>query len=113
MFLTISSLFKKSMVFKLRMTNSIIILFSYIAVVAVVSIVYHSIMETREKQVMEVYLKNTLSSVDNKIKDFSRVSLVAFSDDITLDILQNIDAYTFIQKLLRIPVYLNTNYGNI
>ena len=112
MFLTIRSLFRKSMVFKLRMTNSIIILTAYIAVAVIVSFVYHSIMVMREKQVMEVYLKNTLNSVDNKIKDFSRVSLVAFSDDITLDILQNIDNYTLNQRLSSLE-YLRSLYTKL
>ncbi|MDR1950560.1 MAG: hypothetical protein LBQ38_14315, partial [Spirochaetaceae bacterium] len=83
------------MIFKLILTNSSIILLAFAIMGVIVSIVYHSIIVLREKQTMEVYLHNTLDSVDNKIKDMSRVSLIAFSDEITLDILQNIDSYSY------------------
>jgi sensor histidine kinase YesM len=87
------------MIFKLIVTNSGIIFLAFTIMGIIVSMVYHSIVVSREKQTMEVYLRNTLESVDNKIKDMSRVSLIAFSDDITLDILQHIDSYGYAQRL--------------
>jgi hypothetical protein len=87
------------MIFKLVVTNGGIILLAFTIMGVIVSMVYHSIVVSREKQTMEVYLRNTLESVDNKIKDLSRVSLIAFSDDVTLDILQHIDSYTYAQRL--------------
>ncbi|MDR1375160.1 MAG: sensor histidine kinase [Treponema sp.] len=108
----IKSLYRKSVVFKLRTTNSAIILLFFIIVAVLVSMVYHSIIVMREKQTMEVYLKNTLNSVDNKIMDMSRVSLVAFSDDIALDILQHGDSYTLIQKV-RSQEYLKSLYTKL
>ena len=46
---------------------------------------------------MNVYISNTLNSVDNKLKDMGRVSLIAFSDQTVQKILTGSD-YTFSEE---------------
>ena len=47
---------------------------------------------------MKVYISNTLSSIDNTLKDMGRVSLIAFSDQMVQDILKGTD-YSFDEKM--------------
>ena len=52
----------------------------------------------RDAQMMKVYISNTLSSIDNTLKDMGRVSLIAFSDQMVQDILKGTD-YSFDEKM--------------
>jgi sensor histidine kinase YesM len=47
----------------------------------------------KEQQSMRSYLTNTLFSIDERIKDLGRTSVVAVSDDRVQDILKNLDTY--------------------
>jgi sensor histidine kinase YesM len=51
-----------------------------------------------EKRIMEIYIHSALAMADNKLKDMARVSLAAFSDQTTQDILRNIDHYSESRK---------------
>lgn len=51
----------------------------------------------RDAQMMKVYISNTLSSIDNTLKDMGRVSLIAFSDQMVQDILKGTD-YSLMRK---------------
>ena len=42
----------------------------------------------RDAQMMDVYISNTMNSVDNMLKDMGRVSLIAFSDQTVQSILK-------------------------
>lgn len=52
----------------------------------------------RDAQMMKIYISNTLSSVDNTLKDMGRVSLIAFSDQTVQDILKG-NNYSLEEKI--------------
>ena len=77
-----------SIVTRISATNIVIFLaFSVITILGTMelNIRYHI---NRDAQMMEVYISNTLNSVDNKLRDMGRVSLIAFSDQHVQEILQ-------------------------
>lgn len=80
---------KDSIVTRISVANIIVFLLSCAMIVVcimTVNIWYHY---QKDVQMMHVYISNTLSSIDNVLKDIGRVSLVCFSDDETLEILAN------------------------
>ncbi|WP_321025454.1 hypothetical protein, partial [Eisenbergiella tayi] len=74
---------RKSLSTKITVMNAGIILLIFISLIlTTVSINYQLTLEN-EKQKMNVYISNTLSSIDNKLKDMGRVSLMTYSDERT------------------------------
>ena len=88
---------KPSIVKRISITNiGIFIIACILGIVATLklNVEYHI---DRDAQMMKVYISNTLSSVDNTLKDMGRVSLIAFSDQTVQDILKGTD-YSFDEK---------------
>ena len=73
-----------------------ILSFLGVSLLSVLGIMYLNVQYhiSRDAQMMNVYISNTLNSVDNKLKDMGRVSLIAFSDQTVQKILTGSD-YTF------------------
>lgn len=65
----------------------------------------------RDAQMMQVYVSNTLCSVDNTLKDMGRVSLIAFSDQKVQEILKEKD-YSFTEKMSN-EEYLTNLYSSM
>ena len=87
-----------SIVKRISITNiGIFIIACILSIVATLklNVEYHI---DRDAQMMKVYISNTLSSIDNTLKDMGRVSLIAFSDQTVQDILKGTD-YSFDEKM--------------
>ena len=87
-----------SIVKRISITNiGIFIIACILSIVATLklNVEYHI---DRDAQMMKVYISNTLSSIDNTLKDMGRVSLIAFSDQTVKDILKGTD-YSFDEKM--------------
>ncbi len=103
---------RKSMSMKIIWMNAGIISLVFISLIlAVVAINYQYAMEN-EKQKMNIYISNTLSSVDNKLKDMGRVSMITFSDRRTQEILKEYDTYEYSQRLDSVE-YLKRQYTSL
>lgn len=103
---------RKSLSAKIIWTNAGIVLLVFVSLIfAAVGINYQYTMEN-EKQKMNIYISNTLSSVDNKLKDMGRVSLMTFSDERTQKILQEYDSYEYVEQLNSVE-YLRKQYTSL
>lgn len=80
---------KKSIASKLVYFNSAIILLVFVGAFPFIGYINFSLSIKKENQMMNAYLINAINSVDNKLKDMARVSLVAYSDDRTQEIIKN------------------------
>ena len=103
---------RKSLSAKIIWTNAGIILLVFVSLIfAAVGINYQYTMKN-EKQKMNIYISNTLSSVDNKLKDMGRVSLMTFSDRKTQEILREYDTYEYEKQLASVE-YLKKQYTSL
>ncbi|MCM1135743.1 MAG: histidine kinase [Clostridium sp.] len=103
---------RKSLSTRIIWTNAGIILLVFVSLIfAAVGINYQYIMGN-EKEKMNVYISNTLSSVDNKLKDMGRVSMITFSDERTQEILREYDSYEYSQQLDSVE-YLKKRYTSL
>lgn len=80
-----------SLVRKISVTN--IAIFFAVSVLSILGTLYLNIRYhiNRDGQMMDVYISNTLNSIDDKLKDMGRVSLIAFSDKRVQEILRGSD----------------------
>ena len=92
------------------MNAGIILLIFISLILTTVSINYQLTLEN-EKQKMNVYISNTLSSIDNKLKDMGRVSLMTYSDERTQEILKN-DSFAYAEQLDNVE-YLRKLYTSL
>lgn len=103
---------RKSLSAKIIWTNAGIILLVFVSLIfAAVGINYQHTMKN-EKQKMNIYISNTLSSVDNKLKDMGRVSLMTFSDKRTQEILREYKTYEYEKQLASVE-YLKSQYTSL
>ena len=103
---------RKSLSTKITVMNAGIILLIFISLIlTTVSINYQLTLEN-EKQKMNVYISNTLSSIDNKLKDMGRVSLMTYSDERTQEILKNYDSFAYAEQLDNVE-YLRKLYTSL
>lgn len=65
----------------------------------------------RDAQMMDVYISNTMNSVDNMLKDMGRVSLIAFSDQTVQEILKG-SGYSYAEER-RNEEYLKNLYNSL
>ena len=65
----------------------------------------------RDAQMMDVYISNTMNSVDNMLKDMGRVSLIAFSDQTVQSILKG-SGYSYAEER-RNEEYLKNLYNSL
>ncbi len=103
---------RNSLSAKVSLINAFIILMGFIIMIFVTAKINYNLSVNKEKQMMDVYLSNSLNSVDNKLKDMGRVSLMCFSDNQTQDILKNYDSFTYMEKLSS-DTYLNKLYTSL
>ncbi|WMJ89715.1 sensor histidine kinase [Anaerocolumna sp. MB42-C2] len=103
---------RNSLSAKVSLINAFIILMGFIIMIFVTAKINYNLSVAKEKQMMDVYLSNSLSSVDNKLKDMGRVSLMCFSDTHTQDILKNYESFTYMEKLSS-STYLNKLYTSL
>lgn len=102
---------KVSIVTRISATNMIIFLIvSAITILGTVELNIHYHIN-RDAEMMEVYISNTLSSIDNKLRDMGRVSLIAFSDEGVQEIIKNTD-YTY-EETLKNEEYLKKLYSSM
>lgn len=102
---------KISIVTRISITNIIIFTAACalsIAATLKLNIEYHI---NRDAQMMNVYISNTQSSIDNMLKDMGRVSLIAFSDQKVQSILKGTD-YTFSERMSN-EEYLTKLYSSM
>lgn len=103
---------RKSLSMKITWMNAGIISLIFVSLIfAVVAINYQYTMDN-EKQKMNIYISNTLSSVDSKLKDMGRVSMITFSDERTQEILREYDTYEYAQQLDSVE-YLKKRYTSL
>lgn len=92
--------------------NTLISLIGFIIMGMVLGVVNYRQSIAGEEQKMGVYLANSLSSADNKLKDMARVSMMCYSDEKTQDILKNYGSDTY-RKQLASEKYLNALYTSL
>ena len=78
---------KNSISFKLSIRNSIFLCVAFIILFGVICMLNGEIIYNKEEQVFTSYLYNTMTSIDDKLKDMSRVSLMSMADDRTQEVL--------------------------
>lgn len=78
---------KNSIGFKLSIRNSIFLCSAFITLFVVICLLNAEIIYNKEEQVFTSYLYNTMTSIDDKLKDMSRVSLMSMADDRTQEVL--------------------------
>lgn len=85
---------KISIVKRISVTN--IIVFLAVSLLSILGTLHLNLQYhiNRDAQMMDVYISNTKNSVDNKLADMGRVSLIAFSDQKVQQILKGSD-YTY------------------
>lgn len=92
--------------------NTMISLIGFIIMGMVLGVVNYRQSIAGEEQKMGVYLANSLSSADNKLKDMARVSMMCYSDEKTQDILKSYGSDTY-RKQLASEKYLNALYTSL
>lgn len=92
--------------------NTLISLIGFIIMGMVLGVVNYRQSIAGEEQKMGVYLANSLSSADNKLKDMARVSMMCYSDEKTQDILKSYGIDTY-RKQLASEKYLNALYTSL
>ena len=103
---------KKSLSKKITWMNAGIISLVFVSLVLNVAVVNYRYIMQNEKQKMNVYISNTLSSVDNKLKNMGRISMITFSDERTQEILRKYDTYKYSQQLDSVK-YLKKRYASL
>lgn len=90
---------KKSRSIVRRISIHNIVIFSLVCIVNIFVIMVLNINHhiDNNAKMMNIYISNTLSSVDNMLKDMGRVSLIAFSDSTVQEILKG-ENYTFYEN---------------
>lgn len=78
---------KNSIGFKLSIRNSIFLCIAFIVLSGVICMLNTELIYNKEEQVFSSYLFHTITSVDDKLKDMSRVSLMSMADDRTQEVL--------------------------
>ena len=78
---------RNSIAFKLSIRNSIFLCVAFILLLGIICVLNTDIIYDKEKQVFTSYLYNTMTSIDDKLKDMSRVSLMTMADDRTQEVL--------------------------
>ena len=78
---------KNSIGFKLSIRNSVFLCVAFIILFWVICVLNGEIIYNKEEQVFTSYLYNTMTSIDDKLKDMSRVSLMSMADDRTQEVL--------------------------
>ena len=78
---------KNSIGFKLSIRNSICLCIAFVVLFVVICILNTEIIYNKEEQVFTSYLYNTMTSIDDKLKDMGRVSLMSMADDKTQEVL--------------------------
>lgn len=92
--------------------NTMISLIGFIIMGIVLGVVNYRQSIAGEEQKMGVYLANSLSSADNKLKDMARVSMMCYSDEKTQEILNSYGSDTY-RKQLASEKYLNALYTSL
>lgn len=92
--------------------NTLISLIGFVIMGIVLGVVNYRQSIAGEEQKMGVYLANSLSSADNKLKDMARVSMMCYSDEKTQDILKNYGIDTYGEQLAS-EKYLNALYTSL
>lgn len=100
-----------SIVKKISVTN--IVIFLAVSVISILGTLYLNIRyhTNRDVQMMDVYISNSLNSVDDKLKDMGRVSLIAFSDQTVQEILRGSD-YSY-QEQMENEKYMKNLYSSM
>ena len=97
----ISKYLRQSIVRKLIAFNSAIILLVFITAFMAIASSDSRLSLQKEQDIMNTYLTSTLDQVNNYYKDMSRVSMVAFTDSITQEIMKESASYGLEQVLER------------
>ena len=84
---------------KVSLVNAIIISLAFSLIILSLILIVSQLFVKKEEQMMDVYISNSLSSVDNKLKDMSRVSLICFSDEKTQKIIKGYHEYTYNEQI--------------
>ena len=89
----------ESLMTKIGLANGAVFLIACTLILVIMLIGEFRIHISKDKQMMNVYISNTLNSVDNSLKDMGRVSLISFSDTETQYIIKNYSNESYKQKL--------------
>lgn len=101
-----------SLLKKINVTNSIVITSACILIFFCFWFVNYRMMIRNEQQVIENSMKNSICTLEDKLKDMSRVSLVCYSDNNIQQILEEYDGYDQIQKVYA-EKYLSEFYTSL
>ena len=89
----------ESLMTKIGLANGAVFLIACMLILIIMLIGEFKIHISKDKQMMNVYISNTLNSVDNSLKDMGRVSLISFSDTKAQKIIKNYHIESYKQKL--------------
>lgn len=90
---------RKSILTRLLLPNSIIILLVFLVAFFLVGILNYRLSIDKERQAIGAYLSSSISSTDNKLKDMARVSLICYADENTQAIIRDYNSYTYTRQL--------------
>ncbi len=94
------------------MIYSLFFIVAFIIIIVIVSVMNYKIISGMEEQTFQSYLTNSIISVDNKLKDMSRVSLMSTSGDRFQNILLNYKKRNTYEKN-QDEEYLNEYYTSL
>ena len=103
---------KNSILRKINITNSIVITTACIIIFLCFLFVNYRMMVGNEKQMIENSMRNSVITLDDKLKDMSRVSLVCYSDSRIQEILKEYGEYDQISKV-EAENYLSSFYTSM
>lgn len=90
---------KKSIVNKITVSNTLIMFFVFmISFISIISLSTEFFL-SKEKKMTDSNLTNSLNSIDNKLVDMTRISLISFSDERIQDIIKNYKNYSYKEQL--------------
>lgn len=90
---------QKSIVRRTMVSNTLIMLLVFL--ISFSSIVSLSIgfSLSKEEKMADSYLKDTMNTIDNKLTDMARISMISFSDDQVQEIIKNYNSYSYKERL--------------
>jgi two-component system sensor histidine kinase YesM len=90
---------RQSLVTKVGAANGVIFLVACFITLFITLFIESGAHIHKDIQMMDVYISNTLNSVDNSLKDMGRVSLICFSDNRTQEIIKNYHSKSYKEQL--------------
>lgn len=103
---------KNSISFKISLLNSAFFCLAFLIILIIVYKINYRIVESKEEQMLDSYIFNSLVSIDDKLFDMGRVSKMTMSDDKTQEIIKSFSSKSFKEQQQDME-YLDNYYTSL